>query len=565
MLRNIFCFKKNYWLLLSSFLAVCILCISPCISCANGNPESNVINQVKIDADVINYSENTGLAEALGNVIVKNRNIKLTAPKVNYDAKNSELEAFSEGDKQVYFTSFSNDEGVQRLHGDYLKFNLDTKRGFLKNASGGTDLLFLKGNDVNFMSYDEAYEKRIVSKRLDNKNENKNDDLIAEWLSVSSTTCDFDKPHYRLFSKRVIIIPNKKIILKKPDIYIGNRKIIKYPFDYIISMKKKEQSLMPVYKYESNKGFGLGIKGVLDFNSFGELGLAATGWTGGLWEAQIRYQKELFDGLYIYGESDRSYNRDERETLWRPKWGLNYYTRSGWNAKVEYAQRELIETTMRPGQTRRYNVWKDPEFTLLSPTFGPDFARISMKMMYGRYQDNVDVVKPWVKRLGITTTLSGEIPVNWKNFTPYYGGSYSYYNYDSEPVDQKVTDAWVGIRWNIGVFGFNSMYFRRWVDGTSKLSWDNYSAQKNFYQTISLPLPIGKSWEKWNLSVTGTYDFMTSKIAEMIYSITYSRHCTTWQLWARDKIAGNEMDFRLTFYLNAFPEQKLSIGSDENN
>lgn len=513
-----------------------------------------VEDPVEIDADLVEYQDQSKVATATGNVKVRNKNLILLSPYVEYDTINGILDAYSSSKEKVIIEVSSD-----KLIGEHLKYNLITRQGVLTQASGKAQSLFMHGENVYIMPIEEAKDKGLVSKKRETHTE---DEMIAKWINVSSTTCDFDEPHYRLETKKAIIIPNEKIILKRPKFYLGKAKMFTYPFDFIIALKKREQSIMPFFLYETNKGAGLGIRGILEFNRYGEVNIAAIGWSMGIWEAKFRYQKEIIDRLWVFAQSDRLYNKDEKETLWRPQWGANYTTRSGWTANLLFSQRELIETTMRPGLERRYNVWKDPEFKITSPWYGPAFSKLRFTSVYGKYQDNTDVVNPWIKRFGLVGELSGNPDVSWKNFKPYYGASYTYYDYDSGHNKQKITDAWMGLRWNIGAFNFVSQYAQRWVNGSSMLVWDNFGVRKDFYQSVSFPLPFGKKWEKWNVSIGGTYDLISNEVAVVNYTLDYNRHCTTWQLWVRDKIASNEKQFGLTFFINAFPEYKIGIGSD---
>lgn len=513
-----------------------------------------ITDPLQIDADIIEYNEQSGVATAKGNVKVKNKNLILTSPYVEYELTNAIIDAVSDENNRVTIAT-----GKDHLVGDHLRYNLNTRQGVLTKASGKAEALFMRGESVYIMSSDEAKKQGIISTK---KGRYTKDENIAKWMNVSSTTCDFDTPHYRLETKRAVIIPNQKIIMKRPKFYMGKSKLFTYPFDLIIALKKREQSIMTFLLFDTYTGLGAGIRGNLDFDKYGELNIAAIGWTKGEWEAKVRYQKEIVDRLWLFAQSDRLYNRDEKVTLWRPQWGAEYATRSGWNAKLLFSQRELIETTMRPGVDQRFNVWKDPEIRLTSPWYGPNFSKLSFSAVHGRYQDNTYITNPWVKRYGLIADMRGNPDVSWNNFKPYYGARYTYYDYDSGVRKQKITDAWAGMRWNIGSFKFVSQYAQRWVDGDSSLTWDRYAKRRDFYQLVSFPLPIGKSWEKWDFSVAGTYSLETEQIAEVFYRLNYNKHCVTWQFWVRDKVASNEKQMGLTFFINAFPEYKIGLGSD---
>ncbi len=205
------------------------------------------------------------------------------------------------------------------------------------------------------------------------------------------------------------------------------------------------------------------------------------------------------------------------------KVGLEYNASNGWRAILYQAQRELIEIEMRPGQEQRFNVWTDPEFGIYSPWYGDssNWGRIRFFGIYGRYQDNLKTVMPWRERIVLGTEMTGSPDVGDFFFKPFYGARYVYHTYEGGDQTQDLIDGWFGVRWSIGSFNFSSMYFRRWADGSSPLAWDRYADNENFYQTVSFPLPLGASWEKWTFSVTAAYDNISQEIASMRYSVNY--------------------------------------------
>lgn len=520
-------------------------------------------DEVHIDADSVVYQENTGKATADGNVKVRSKTMRFFAPHLEYNSNNQLIDAFS--DERGNVTIFS---GPDKLTGDHLTYNLETRRGILTDASGKMDVFFIKGQDINIMSVEDALKFGLISSRSKASDDSGTaDDIVGEWLDVSITTCDFQRPHYRLVSKKVTVIPNTKIIVKNPKIYIGDSCIFTYPFDYIAKLSPKDQSVMPYLAYESNKGMGIGIKGAMDFGKMGELSIQGTYWTEDLWEAKLNYRKEIINGLSLFIGANRLYNSDDDDIIWRQKWGMEYISRSGWRAILYESQRELIETEMRPGQERRYNVWRDPEFGIYSPWFGEESKgfRVRGFGIFGRYQDNLETVQPWTDRLVLGTEISGSPVAEEAGFKPYYGGRYVYHSYDGGEQTQQIIDGWIGVRWNLGDVQFDSKYFRRWTDGTTPLAWDRYEDNENIYQTVSFPLPFGEEWEKWTFSVTAAYDNIIQDLASMRYSVSYNKHCITWHLWVKDNRAGEEITAGIFFYINAYPEQKIGIGAETNS
>lgn len=124
-------------------------------------------------------------------------------------------------------------------------------------------------------------------------------------------------------------------------------------------------------------------------------------------------------------------------------------------------------------------------------------------------------------------------------------------------------DAIIGLRWGIGKVGLETAYVRRWVSGESQLTWDNYLDREDIYQKISFTLPGGTPWESWNISLRAGYDLVESQFAEMIYTVSYIKHCITWELWARDSKPESELTVGLKFIINAYPEAELKLGEKD--
>ncbi|MEG1602651.1 MAG: hypothetical protein RR340_03460 [Cloacibacillus sp.] len=513
-------------------------------------------NEVFLDADEVSYGENTGLATAEGNVKITNKQVRLFAPYAEYNANTNIVDAYSDHRENVVIFS-----GGDKFTGKHLKYNMETRRGVLTQVSGKSEAMYMQGGTVKLMPLEDAIKQGIVNAPRKKKSSQSED--VAEWLGVTSTTCDFTNPHYRLVSKKVIVYPGKKTVIKKPKFYIGKTLIMPYPFDYIINSKKNKNAIMPIVRFDSNKGMGFGIKGPVDMGEWGELDLATVYWTNDIWEAKIGYQYEITDGLTAFAATNRLYNSDEKEILWRPNWGVKY-AKSGWEAKLWWSERELVTTEMVPGYEERFNVWRKPEFLLYTPwvkdgVTGGQFRGVGI---WGTYQDNRGGAGQWIDRYALGVEYNGNPTWSIGFLKPFYGARYMGYHYSEPDQNQDVSEAWFGFNYKIGAFDFNSYYFRRWVGGASPMGWDAYSENKDIYQTVGFPLPLGASWEKWYLSVTAAYNYITEEIGSMRYTITYDKHCMTWQAWYLDNRSGDEKKFGLTFFINAYPEYKLELGSD---
>ena len=229
-----------------------------------------------------------------------------------------------------------------------------------------------------------------------------------------------------------------------------------------------------------------------------------------------------------------------------------------------FSDRELVTTEMVPGVTRRFNVTKKPETYVNTPWLFNSFkpAKLRLGAIYGRYSD--DSSSEWIRRVGGRAELSHNFDdVKLFNyFKPLYGARYYFYKYyDDEGKTQKVADVWAGVKYNIGAFDFTTRYYQRWVDGRSPLEFDQYRDNKLIYQSLAFPLPFGNKLNKWTVSAAAEYDLVYSRFSTLYYTLSYSKHCYTWMIWGKKEFFGTESELGLTFYINAFPNSKLHVGS----
>lgn len=518
------------------------------------NPEEN---RFELDADSIAYDSVAGIATAEGNVELRGNDIRMYAPRAVYDVEAGMVSASSEDDTKIMFMA-----GEVTLTGRSVEYNVNSREGILTQPSGKMDAIFFKGGDVVVMPAEEAVNRKLISRA----SVGKDGDLMAGfWTDVSTTTCDFPDPHYRLVAKKAIIVLNKRVILKNPQLYLEKRMVFKYPFDYIVPLNKsdKQNLIAPKISYSSDKGVGLGLAGPISWNS-GQIDVSAVYWTDDIIEAELAINQSIGRDFTLFASSSRLYNKDDKDIMWRQRWGVRYDNPSGWTATLLESQRELVETEMRPGMDRRYNVWRSPEFSFSSPWF--NFAPEHFLMlggMWGRYQDNLESVKPEVERIMGGIKIYGEPQIkNWSVY-PFYNAGYRHFHYVDEDSSQRVTDLILGFRWNVGRLKLGTAYVRRWASGTSPLFWDKYLDREDLYQQVSFEFPGSREWETWGLSVRAGYDFIDSKLNEMIYAVSYNKHCLTWQLYARDSKPKDEFSIGLRFIINAYPNTVLSLGESE--
>ncbi len=511
---------------------------------------------VHLNADKISYEESSGVATAEGNVRINNDEIRLFAPYVEYDSNTQQIRALSSPEGPVTFVA-----GEGKLSGERLEYNVETRTGLLTHPYGRADAFYVRGDVIEVKP---APEK----KRKSTEETSEEQELAARWNKASLTTCNEAKPHYRLEAKEVSVIPGRHMIVKKPKVYIGERQIFAYPFDYYVPLQEKKrgnkQRIFPKLGYESSKGAGIGFTGGFAWER-GTLDLEAIAWTEGVWEGETTLRHEIATDLTLYGSMKREYDKDHDTTNWRPSWGMQY-ERSGWQLEAGWTQRELVTLEKRAGHDSRYIVWRKPEVNLVSPWIADPAAGGHYRLLgtWGRYEDATHGPGPTVERAGAGIQMYGEFSPHMETFQPFYNALYWYYHYDDDRHDeQQILDAVFGVRWKTGDVDLETAYLRRWTWGQSPMEWDAYEPREEIYQEIGYTFPTKSQTISWRAGLRAAYSLRDEELAEMVYKVTYDQHCLLWEGIYRDDRRGDDDWFGLTLTIKAYPESGARLSGNE--
>jgi LPS-assembly protein len=511
--------------------------------------------EIKLDADKISFEESTGVATAEGNVRISGEEIKLVAPYVEYDSLNQNVRAVSTPEGSVTFIS-----GGRRVNGERLDYSLTSRRGMLTMPNGRVDAFYVKGDSIEVMPASDVTGRKTASG---------DEDLAATWRGAVITTCSYPEPHYRLESKEMTILPGRRIVIRKPKIYLGETLLFTYPFDYTLFTDSRSrfdrQAIFPKIGYESDKGVGIGISGPLVWDS-GSLNIEALWWSENIWEGEAFLSQSVALGLTAYGSIRREYDKDSQIALWRPLWGLEYDW-NGWLFDIRWSERELVSIEKNAGADSRYVVWKDPEASIVSPWFNDAAASGKFRLLgsWGRYEDvSSGGYQSIAERIGAGVQIYGEFGSTREKFQPFYNALYWYYSYDDDIQEsQQILDTVFGVRWKIGNFDMESAYLRRWTWGDSPMLWDDYNPREEVYQQVGVILPTKSPDDWWKLAVRGAYSIDGNELAEMAYKAIYNQHCLQWEMIYRDDLRGGDDWLGLKLTINAYPESGLRLMGGE--
>ena len=250
--------------------------------------------KVNLEADDVQYFKKDNLIIAEGNAHLETDKINLWADHLRIDMAKKQLTA----QKNVRVK-----DSQGEVQSDKLTYDLKLSSGLFINSQS---TIVDKG--INGELY-------LDSPKIDyGQDESKLHD-------VESTSCDYDKPHYKITSSSIMVYPGDKIIAYNNFIWEFNGKIpILYSPILIYSLKNKKQILEHEVGYSELRGWFLkntynyflandnndallnllaGDQGQLYFDYFQETGLALG------FKHYFSYREADHSSLYLYLEQDK--------------------------------------------------------------------------------------------------------------------------------------------------------------------------------------------------------------------------------------------------------------------
>ena len=153
---------------------------------------------VVIDGDEINYLQQEGKIVAKGNVVVKSEDTELFCQEAVYDA-NSSI-AYIKGDVKI----IKGESIIYGQEGFYDFNNHNAEMGDIRVKNAPFYGVSTQGSKI-------GKEKYILKRG-------------------HITTCDLDKPHYRLVAKKITIYPEDRIVAKHVVLKVGDVPLFYLPY-----------------------------------------------------------------------------------------------------------------------------------------------------------------------------------------------------------------------------------------------------------------------------------------------------------------------------------------------
>lgn len=276
-----------------------------------GLTDSPPAKSVELNGDTIEYLTEGSTVFLKGNVVIVNGATTLTADEVEFDRTAQIAKARG----NVILKT-----GQGEISGDKLTFNFGTMAGDFYGTRIAADPYFGKGEKVT-----KTKEK-----------------ITMHQGNIS--TCDHDKPHYSMASKKIDIYPGDKMIARNIRIMIG-----KLPVGYLPWIRQRLAAEKPVVTFtpgvDKDWGAFLLSKAGYQFgeNLAGNLRLDYRRLRGVGAGFDLKYNTKSFGSGLIntYGMSDKAANKynPEKETFrykneWRHRWKIDSKT----NALVQVYQ-----------------------------------------------------------------------------------------------------------------------------------------------------------------------------------------------------------------------------------
>lgn len=526
-----------------------------------------------MDADELVFDESRGIAVAEGGASLNYQGVRMYADLLEMDTNTNKVRASSPGLKGVTVIS-----GGKILKGKSAEFDIASQEGVIFETGvslpleDSENMVYLKGDKVEVATVASARRKGWLPKRTGKISD---DETIGRWEEVSVTTCPLPHPHYRLKAKRLVLIPDQRVVIQSPKVYIGDHLLFTYPFNYPVDLQAHSRggaSFMPQLGYDSDKGVGLGLSGPFLWDK-GSLTVSLMEWSKEGLEWRGRVDQELLPWFSVYGETAWEYESSSDEKKYRPAWGFVAES-DGWTLSGKWSQREALKEEVRAGKTYKGSLWRMPEIELSSPWWRISSGRVPreyfrLSAVWGRYEET-DKGLPEIERVGWGGELYGKIDAPIGSWEPFWKLRYRDFRYDVSGEDrQKVTDATIGAMYrNSSGFEMGTAYVRRWIDGRSAFAlvktdetdaWDDYDEEELIYQKFGFALS-----DNFRLELRGAYDLDKSTLDEMAYRLTYNNNCCySWALTYRDDRSEGNSWASLSFQLLAFPDRTVKFGDNE--
>ena len=452
-------------------MAILLLVVDPAAAQIDTEKFEDVIEDPtlpwQLEADRIDYDKTADEYTATGNVLIYKGNIRLIADFVRFDRKN--MKAYAEGN--VVLT-----DGDDVLKGEKMSIDLEDQIGSVEDG-----YLFLKENNYH-VTGDVIKKVGPQTYAID---------------KGTMTTCDGDKPDWKVSGKNVKIKEDGEGTARHVTMYARNMPVLYTPYFYYPARKDRQTGLLwpeggvsdrkgyyysqPFFwaidkssdatfygQYMSDRGFKLG----------GEYRYYLDEWSKGTWMVDGFFDRKIDDGTgnssqdWGFSDGDRVILRKNEERYWlrgshhqKLPWGVRGrldvdivsdqdYTREfetgqmGWKESKEYFEKVFgldLNDYNDPVRTNLLN------FNKLWPTY-----RLNARLRYD--------LDSTVRNSSLPDVTLQQLPlIDFDGIKQRIGTSAFFYNLNTEYVYYWSRDAERGQRLDLWPRLFLPLQFRPYI------------------------------------------------------------------------------------------------------
>ncbi|MCK5684878.1 LPS-assembly protein LptD [bacterium] len=215
-------------LILTLFIFVIVSILHCAVSQRNINPASKskgkvsgkpLATNIELQADSLEFDNKSQAIILRGNASAVRGDVRINADVTQVDVKDEKIFAY----KKVDFW-----QGKKEIRGNLMVYNMKTGRGYVEDA-----YTYENRKPANY------YYK--LKKLYYRSNE-------QVGYGVRWTSCEhIDDPHYRIDARKIVLVPEEKIILFNASYYIGKMKILTVGRKVIPLNQRKRSKFKPSY------------------------------------------------------------------------------------------------------------------------------------------------------------------------------------------------------------------------------------------------------------------------------------------------------------------------------
>ena len=350
---------------------------------------------VTVNGDTVEYLTENKEVQATGKVVVVYQGTTLRCDKLTVNTQTKD--AVAEGNVRI-------EDSKGAMEGEKIIYNFNTKIGTIKNAAFTSPPYFGRAQDLKKIS-----------------------DAHFSASDGYATTCDFERPHFRLRSKKIDMYPGNKIQARKDSLCLEELEIFHWPY---LSQSLKDRNMIVQLSPGYSKDWGASLLSVYRYNLTDKL--------NGRVYLDYRDRLGLAEGFganfsqtpvgsgdfKFYYTQERSLEFTEEQPAeferyfarFRHKWNVDSKTSliNEYN-KITDSKRALFGTeynVLKDYFPREYEQDTQPlSYSLLSHSFSQSSANIMFQKRINRWYDSPQLEKLPEVNYSLPNIQLGELPL----------------------------------------------------------------------------------------------------------------------------------------------------------